>query len=162
MYSKQDKRILKAICLLASVLVSTALAAKDVKSIDYETEVETPWLPWKAETEKEFNFRDDLKARLYSNGDFSLEAVIQHRRFRCGDYSVGIQFAAGKTSCTDAKWLSELTFLTNLKHCNSATRLHLGSFTDEFLGPQFEGVTCARVQIKCRGVCDWSLPDRSK
>jgi len=160
MYDKQDKRVLQTICLLVSVLASTTIAAKDVKSVDYETEAETPWLPGKAKTEKEFNFRDGLKARLYSSGDFNVEAVIQHRRLRCGDYSVGVQFAVGKTSCADAEWLSELRFLTKLKHCNSATRLHLGGLRDESLATQFERVTCARVQIKCRGVCDWNLPDR--
>lgn len=86
-------------------------------------------------------------------GAWQIEAEVDHGRFLCASYEVGIQLGVGDPACSNVTWLTEPEFVTRLRHCNHATRLHTGRgrFTDP--ADRIDEANCVRVVVRCEGSC---------
>lgn len=101
----------------------------------------------------------ELAVTLSDGGVWDVEGPVRHTRFFCGTYQVGVKFGRGQPACVNVKWLSDVEYVTSLKQCNSAVRIHHGGGTlvpDPAPETPFDidTVTCAQIHIKCRGTCD--------
>jgi hypothetical protein len=99
---------------------------------------------------KEFSFSGGT-AWLDAEGSFHLEVSVAHQRIRCAQYQTGIQFGIGNPRCSSVNWISSPQIVTDKKHCNSSQLVHTGGNWLEELSLQYEKVSCARVQVYCKG-----------
>lgn len=90
---------------------------------------------------------------LRENGDWYIEATIQHRSFLCADYQVGVQFGQGDTGCLNVNWISDVQYATHQKQCNNAVLVHSGYQSNSDLLSHFGSITCVKAVIKCEGSC---------
>ena len=90
---------------------------------------------------------------LDETGAWQIRREVRHNRLRCGTYETGIQLGRGSPACTGVEWLTDVGYATQLRHCNSATRLHEGGGRFSRPGNALEGVTCVRVVVRCEGTC---------
>ncbi|HEX7025677.1 MAG TPA: hypothetical protein VF268_00405 [Gammaproteobacteria bacterium] len=101
----------------------------------------------------------ELLVTLRDGGVWDIEGPVNHTRFFCGTYRLGVRFGRGQPACVNVKWLSDVEYVSSLKHCNSAVRIHNGSGTlvpDPAPETPFDidTVTCAQIHIKCSGTCN--------
>lgn len=101
----------------------------------------------------------ELVFTLRDGGLWDVEGLVAHTRFFCGTYQVGARFGRGNPACVNVKWLSEVEYVTSLRQCNSAVRMHKGNgrLTMD-PGPEepfdIDTATCAQIHIKCSGTCN--------
>jgi len=98
----------------------------------------------------EFNFAG-ASAWLNKKGDWNIKGAVKHSRIRCASYQLGIRFGKGENGCSNAVWLTDYEYGTNVKHCNSAELQHTGGGYFSELENNINEVTCAQVDIKCFG-----------
>ena len=94
-----------------------------------------------------------IQGWLDSNGSWGIQAEVHHSRLRCGTYETGIQVGRGNPGCSSAEWVADSQFVTRLRHCNSATRIHAGSGRFSALKERAREATCVRVAVRCAGTC---------
>lgn len=98
--------------------------------------------------------RQGVEGWLDETGAWHIEVDVHHGRLLCGNYETGIQLGRGKPACSDdAEWLTGVEFGTRLRHCNSASRLHVGGGKFSDAASRFGEVTCVRVVVRCEGAC---------
>jgi hypothetical protein len=103
---------------------------------------------------RKINFRfGNMKAWLNSDGDWNIHGRVNHTGLLCATYEVGLRFGAGDPGCTNVKWLSEVSYVTNQRQCNSATTTHTGGDFGSYIKADFDKVTCAERVIRCNGKC---------
>lgn len=101
----------------------------------------------------------ELVVTLRDGGAWEVDGLVSHSRFFCGTYQVGARFGRGKPACVNVDWMSDVEYVTSLKQCNSAVRIHKGSGSivpDSAPETPFDidTVTCAQIHIKCSGTCN--------
>ncbi len=94
-----------------------------------------------------------IEGWLDQTGAWQLKGEVHHTRLRCGSYELGIQLGRGSPACSEVDWLTGVEFVTRLRHCNSASRLHVGGGQFASLVGRFAEVGCARVLVRCEGTC---------
>jgi hypothetical protein len=88
-----------------------------------------------------------------ANGSWSIQAEVRHGRLRCGSYETGIQVGRGNPACSGVEWLTDSQFVTRVRHCNGATRIHAGSGVFSSSSQRIGEATCVRVAVRCAGSC---------
>ena len=101
---------------------------------------------------RNFN-RRGAEGWLDETGAWHIRQEVRHGRLRRGVYETGIQLGTGDSSCSKVEWLTGVQYTTRLRHCNSAIRIHAAGGTFPDLANRFEDVNCARVVVRCDGVC---------
>jgi hypothetical protein len=83
-------------------------------------------------------------------GFWQIRSEISHARFGCAIYEVGVQLGKGLPACSNVSWLTHVEFVSRVRHCNNATRIHSGGgrFLDN---SAVEAANCARVLVRCEG-----------
>lgn len=99
-----------------------------------------------------FNF-GQAKGWLNSDGDWTIQGLVQHGHLRCATYQVGMRFGAGSPGCTNVKWLTKTKLVTIKKQCNQALLNHSGGDSNPDIASDFEKITCAQQVISCSGRC---------
>lgn len=97
--------------------------------------------------------RTGTQGWLDENGRWHFETEIHHSRLRCGTYQAGLQWGSGSRDCADADWLTGVEYVTRLRHCNSASRLHAGDGVFNRGESRLQAINCVRVVVRCTGVC---------
>jgi len=98
--------------------------------------------------------RQGVQGWLDETGAWHMEADVHHSRLLCGMYETGIQLGKGKAACSDeTEWLTGVQYATRLRHCNSASRLHVGGGRFPDAANRLGEVTCVRVLVRCEGSC---------
>jgi hypothetical protein len=100
----------------------------------------------------DFNF-GDVRAWLLPSGDWRMEGKVAHKGALCGTYELGLRFGVGSHGCTDVEWLSQPTYATSQRQCNSATEFHVGGESQPELREHYTRVSCAERLIRCTGNC---------
>lgn len=78
---------------------------------------------------------------------------VNHGRLRCATYEMGIQLGRGNPDCSAVEWLTDVEYVTRLRHCNSAKRLHTGDGRFSGMPNRLEGASCVRAVVRCEGAC---------
>jgi len=99
-----------------------------------------------------FNFGEG-QASLNPKGEWNVEARVHHNGLLCADYSVGVRFGIGRPGCSNVAWLTDVTYVTNLRQCNNATVDHSGGDVQSQLSGSFAQITCAERVTRCIGLC---------
>lgn len=94
-----------------------------------------------------------MQGWLDNTGAWHIRGEVHHSRLRCGNYETGIQLGRGNPVCADVEWLTNVEYVTSLRHCNSATRLHTGGGEFSAAANPLDEVTCVRVVVRCEGTC---------
>lgn len=94
-----------------------------------------------------------MQGWLDDTGAWQLKGEVHHGRLRCGSYQTGIQLGVGNPACSAVEWLTGVEYVTRLRHCNSASRLHAGGGEFANAANRLEEVSCVRVVIRCEGTC---------
>lgn len=94
-----------------------------------------------------------MQGWLNDTGAWHINVEVHHSRLRCGNYETGIQLGRGNLACADVEWLTRIEYVTSLRHCNSATRLHTGGGKFSAAANRLDEVTCVRVVVRCEGTC---------
>lgn len=97
--------------------------------------------------------RRGLQGWLDETGAWHIEGEVEHGRLRCATYEMGIQLGRGKPACAEPEWVTGVEYGTRLRHCNSASRLHAGGGVFPQTAFRFDEVSCARIVVRCEGVC---------
>lgn len=97
--------------------------------------------------------RQGMSGWLDQTGEWHIRREVRHNSLRCGTYETGIQIGRGSPACAGVEWLTDVSYVTRLRHCNSATRLHEGGGRFTRPGNALEGVSCVRVVVRCEGTC---------
>jgi hypothetical protein len=100
----------------------------------------------------DFNF-SDVKAWLLPSGDWRVEGKVAHKGALCGTYELGLRFGVGSHGCTEVEWLTQPTYATNQRQCNSATEFHVGGESQPELREHYTRISCAERLIRCSGNC---------
>lgn len=95
----------------------------------------------------------DVEGWLLETGDWHITGTVQHRRLRCGNYRLGIQLGKGNPQCIGVEWLTEVSYGTMQRQCNSATMKHIGGGEIMSLINVLKEATCARILVNCTGTC---------
>lgn len=95
----------------------------------------------------------DVRGWLDGSGSWYFKAEVRHNRLRCATYQTGIQLGRGNPACSDVTWIGGVEYVTRLRHCNSAARLHAGSGTFSDRSNGMADVSCVRVVVRCDGIC---------
>ncbi len=94
-----------------------------------------------------------MQGWLDQTGSWQIMGEVHHGRLRCASYEVGVQYGSSSAACSDVEWLTGVEYATRLRHCNSATRLHIGGGSFPALADRLEAVSCARLIVRCQGIC---------
>ncbi len=100
----------------------------------------------------DFNF-GGTTASLGPKGDWSIKGLVSHRGLLCGDYSIGVRFGVGSPECSNVVWLTDVSYVTSQRQCNSASVQHSGGDLQPQLIEPFRRISCAERVIRCTGVC---------
>lgn len=147
------KHLLYLFILLLTASVCTGAFAEEVKKLTAIAKKPTLVLPGQPlEYDFLFDKPSDLKAWLRDNGDMYVAGYIRHNHFRCGTYQLGVQFGGGD-GCVNVKWYSNPVYVSRHRQCNQAVLHHDGYQNDPKLASKFADITCAKLLIKCDGVC---------
>lgn len=95
----------------------------------------------------------DVKGSVNDAGRWTIENVVDHSRFRCGTYEVGIQLGRGISGCSQPQWFGEPRYGTRERHCNSASLIHSGGGNLPVTREQVATASCVRVVVRCSGTC---------
>ena len=94
-----------------------------------------------------------MQGWLDETGAWHITGEVRHGRLRCATYEIGVQPGRGSPACTDVGWLAGIEYATRLRHCNSATRVHVGGGNFSDVANRLGEVSCVRVVVRCEGVC---------
>ena len=97
--------------------------------------------------------RQGLQGWLDASGAWHIEGEVHHARLRCATYEMGVQLGSGRPACSEPEWLTGVEYVTRVKHCNGASRLHAGGGQFFDVVDRFEVVSCVRVLVRCEGAC---------
>ena len=97
--------------------------------------------------------RQGMRGWLDETGAWQFSGEVHHGRLRCATYETGIQLGRGYPACSTVEWLTDVEYATQLRHCNSAIRIHAGGGKFSDMANRLEEVTCARVIVRCEGTC---------
>lgn len=97
--------------------------------------------------------RRGIEGWLDATGAWRINAEVHHGRLRCGIYETGIQLGTGNPVCSEVKWLTDVEYVTRLRHCNSAVRIHAGGGKFPDGANRLQAANCVRVVVRCNGVC---------
>jgi len=98
-----------------------------------------------------WTFQDfNVSGWVDDQGLWSIRSEVSHSRLRCATYEVGVQLGKGLLSCSNVRWLTDIEYVSRVRHCNGATRIHTGGgrFLDAAV---VEAADCARVVVRCEG-----------
>ncbi len=95
----------------------------------------------------------DSSGRIQNTGSWHITSTVHHTRLLCATYEVGIQLGQGNSACSQVGWLTDVKYGTRRTQCNSATLIHTGGGEIDQMGRIFDNATCARVVVRCEGVC---------
>lgn len=95
----------------------------------------------------------DVNGSINDTGRWTIENVVNHSHFRCGIYEVGIQLGRGTPGCSQPQWFGEPEYGTRERHCNSASRIHVGGGSLPVTREQVAEASCVRVLVRCSGIC---------
>lgn len=101
-------------------------------------------------TFKSFN----VEGWLSDNGEWHIKGTVTHNRLRCATYQLGVQLGKGNPACLNVEWVSDVQYGTTRQHCNSAPLEHVGGGKIPALSTILKDATCARVVVRCTGICD--------
>jgi len=101
---------------------------------------------------RSFDQRDN-EGWISDDGRWSFTGLVEHTRFRCGTYEVGIQLGRGVSACAQPEWFNEPQYGTRERQCNSAPMIHTGGATLPVSREQVATANCVRVLIRCSGTC---------
>jgi hypothetical protein len=101
---------------------------------------------------KTFN-RQGVQGWLDDTGAWQASAEVPHGRLRCGTYEIGLQLGQGTQGCNEVEWFTDVQYVTRLRHCNSATRLHAGGGLIGKGADRFAKTSCVRLVVRCEGHC---------
>ena len=90
---------------------------------------------------------------LDETGGWHINREVHHGRLRCATYETGLQLGRGNPGCSNVEWLTDVEYATQLRHCNSAIRIHAGGGEFSDMANRLEEVTCVRVVVRCEGTC---------
>jgi hypothetical protein len=96
----------------------------------------------------------DFDGFLLGDGTWQIVSRVPHGRLLCATYEVGARFGVGSPGCTDVKWLSDLSFVTQQRQCNQAVVVHSGGQTEPQLGTALPNVSCVEHVVRCTGNCN--------
>jgi hypothetical protein len=88
-----------------------------------------------------------------AGGAWHMQREVHHGRLRCGSYETGIQIGRGAPACSAVEWLTDIEYVTRLRHCNSASRVHAGQGRFPGLADSLQDVSCVRIAVRCEGAC---------
>lgn len=109
-------------------------------------------LPGDEPFRRSFDQRDN-EGWISDDGRWSIKRVVEHTRFRCGTYEVGIQLGRGVSNCAQPEWFNEPQYGTRERQCNSASLIHTGGATLPVSREQVAAANCVRVVVRCSGTC---------
>lgn len=147
------------VCLLAACVVTdpkksastdSAPAAQSRVLQVMELPIRLPQLVTEGEPIRR-TFQDfNVSGWLDEKGNWSIRSEVSHGRIRCATYETGVQLGKGRSACSNVEWLTPVKFVTRVRHCNSAVRIHTGGgrFHDAEV---VETANCARVVVRCEG-----------
>ena len=95
----------------------------------------------------------ETRGSLDETGAWNLSTAVTHNRLRCATYETGIRLGKGNPACTQVEWLTETSYGSNRKHCNSAVLIHKGSGKFADGNDVYQASSCVRVVTKCTGAC---------
>jgi hypothetical protein len=96
----------------------------------------------------------DFDGFLLGDGTWQIVSRVPHGRLLCATYEVGARFGVGSPGCTDVKWLSDLSFVTQQRQCNQAVVVHSGGQTEPQLGTALPNISCVEHVVRCTGNCN--------
>ena len=94
-----------------------------------------------------------MEGRVDATGAWRIEGEVHHTRLRCASYEMGVQLGSGNPACSRVTWLTGVEYVTRVRHCNSASRLHTGGGTFSEVANRLEEISCVRVLVRCAGTC---------
>jgi len=118
-----------------------------------ELPVESPAQTVSGQSSKKTFQGQGMLGWLDDTGAWHIKGEVHHNRLLCGNYETGIQLGRGNPACADVEWLTRAEYVTSLRHCNSATRLHTGGGEFSATANRLDKVTCVRVVVRCEGTC---------
>ena len=142
--------------IIGLLFISLGLHAADEGFKRYTV---TPVDPQEAENGKLTFRHGDTYVVLREDGTWGIEALVDHHRFLCSTYEVGVRFGEAYNGCINVAWLGDTEYVTSRKHCNNATRMHKGDSTivmenEENDKIDLKRLSCAQISIRCSGRCD--------
>jgi len=100
------------------------------------------------------NFQNSgMQGWLDDTGAWQIKGEVHHGRLRCGTYETGVRLGRGSPACSSVEWLTGIEYVTRLRHCNSATRMHAGGGESPSAVNRFKEVSCVRIVVRCEGTC---------
>ena len=105
------------------------------------------------ESSKKIFQRQGIKGWLDAKGAWHIRAEVEHGRVLCGTHETGIQLGRGNPACVDVNWFTDVAYATRQRHCNSATRVHVGGGKFSDVADRVVEVTCVRFVVRCEGIC---------
>ena len=97
--------------------------------------------------------KQGIQGWLDETGAWHISGEVHHGRLRCATYETGIQPGRGNPGCSNVEWLTDIEYVTRMRHCNSAKRLHVGEGRFSGMENRLEGASCVRVVVRCEGAC---------
>jgi hypothetical protein len=94
-----------------------------------------------------------LQGWLDRSGTWRIKAEVQHSRLRCAAYETGIHLGRGRPACSNVSWLTPVEYVTRMKHCNSAARVHTGGGVFSDRATDIGDISCVRFVVRCRRAC---------
>lgn len=147
-----------AIALLVFLFVIHSTTTKAAEEINRYTVAAEEGQVLPGQTQTLVFGHGEMLVTLGDGGLWEVEGPVRHNRFLCGTYQVGAKFGRGSPDCVNVNWLSDVQYVTSLRQCNSAVRIHKGnSLLAVDPAPEtpfdIDRVTCAQIYIKCNGAC---------
>jgi hypothetical protein len=95
----------------------------------------------------------ETRGSIGETGAWNLSTGVTHNRLRCATYETGIQLGKGNPACTQVEWLTDISYGSSRRHCNSAVMIHKGSGKVTGGNDIYQASSCVRVVTKCTGTC---------
>ena len=97
--------------------------------------------------------KQGIQGWLDETAAWHFSGEVHHGRLRCATYETGLQLGRGNPGCSNVEWLTDVEYVTRMRHCNNVTRLHVGDGRFSGMASRLEEVSCARVTVRCEGAC---------
>jgi hypothetical protein len=97
--------------------------------------------------------KQGIQGWLDETAAWHISGEVHHGRLRCATYETGLQLGRGNPGCSNVEWLTDVEYVTRMRHCNNVTRLHVGEGRFSGIASRLEEVSCVRVAVRCEGTC---------
>ena len=97
--------------------------------------------------------KQGIQGWLDETAAWHISGEVHHGRLRCATYETGLQLGRGNPGCSNVEWLTDVEYVTRMRHCNNVTRLHVGDGRFSGMASRLEAVSCVRVAVRCEGAC---------